>query len=131
MPEQSFQARCGHCNAVEHFQIGHDSTENSIEKAVKHLEGKTRIQVRSIIQKHHIDKAEYGFALYACPKCQTLYNPFAIKIEYDDIMLFQPFYKCNQCNSTLMKISAAVESYACKQCGEKQLSTIPDPDIHE
>ena len=126
MPEHSFDTICGHCNTVEHFQIGHDDTENSIEKALRHIQGKTRIQVRSILKNHTVNNAEYGFALYSCPKCQTLHNPFTVKIEYDDIMLFQPFYKCQQCNSTLLKATDPVESYACKQCAKKQLSTSTD-----
>lgn len=125
MPEQSFDTQCGHCHTVEHFHIGHDSTETSIEKVVKHLQGKTQIQIRSIIRKHQIDLAEYGFALYACPKCQTLYNPFDVKIEYDQIMLFQPFYKCDQCNATLKKATEDISAYACKKCGQKQLTSTP------
>lgn len=125
LPEQSFDTRCGHCNAVEHFQIGHDNSENDIEKALTHIQGKTRKQVRSILKKHTLNHTEYGFALYTCPKCQTLHNPFTIKIEYDDIMLFQPFYKCQQCNSTLIKATEPVTSYCCNHCGQKQLSGTP------
>lgn len=123
MSIQSFDAQCQHCHSIEHFKIGHDDNEDSIEKAIDHLQGKTQIQVRSIIKKHKINRAEYGFTLFVCPQCQILYNPFSVKVEYDNIMLFQPFHKCGRCNSTLIKATEPVETYACKQCGEKQLST--------
>ena len=116
MSEQSLQIECQHCHAVEHFKVGHDDNIDSIEKAVEQLQGKTQIQTRSIIKKHNIDNAEYGFDPYACPQCQTLHNPFAVKIEYDEIMLFQPFYKCALCNSTLVKATEPVAAYACKKC---------------
>lgn len=122
MSKQTFQTQCSHCHNIAEFHLGHNSTEDSIDQAIEHLHGKTQIQVRSIIKNHQINKAEYGFALYACPKCQTLYNPFAVTIEYDGMMLFQPFYKCNQCNSTLTKTSESIESFSCKHCGEKQLT---------
>ena len=121
MPIQSLNIQCQHCHSKEHFKIGHDDNQDSIEKAIDQLHGKTQIQVRSIIKKHTIDHAEYGFALFVCPECQILYNPFSVKIEYDNIMLFQPFHKCARCNTTLIKATEAVENYACKQCGEKQL----------
>ena len=123
MSEQSLQIKCGHCHTTEQFKIGHDDGMDTLQKAVAMLQGKTQIQVRSILRNHKIDHAEYGFALYACPKCQTLHNPFDVKVEYDEIMLFQPFYKCQRCNSTLLKATEPVASYACRQCGEKQLST--------
>ncbi len=124
MAIETFQTRCKNCHAAENFKIGHDDSEDSLDKAVEHLQGKTQIQVRSILRKHKVDTAEYGFALYHCPKCQTLYNPYAVRVEYDDIMMFQPFYKCPQCDSTLHKATSPIENYACKQCGEKQLSRI-------
>lgn len=57
--------QCQHCQSVEQFKVGHDEQQDSIAKAVENLQGKTQIQVRSIIRKHHIDNTEYGFALFA------------------------------------------------------------------
>ncbi len=119
-----FQTRCNKCHTTENFKIGHDDSEESLDKAVEHLQGKTQIQVRSILRKHKVDTAEFGFALYHCPKCQILYNPYAVRVEYDDIMVFQPFYKCSVCDTTLQKATQAIENYACKQCAGKQLSRI-------
>jgi len=123
MPIKSIDAQCQQCQSKEHFKVGHDDNEDSIDKAIENLHGKTQIQVRSIIRKHKVNQAEYGYALYVCPECQILYNPYSVKVEYDDIMLFQPFHKCSRCNSTLIKATNAIEAYACKQCGEKQLKT--------
>ena len=125
MSISSFQTYCNHCQAVETFQLGHDDAQDTLQKALDHLQGKTQIQVRSILKKHKVDLAEYGYALYHCPECQTLYNPYAVKVEYDDIMLFQPFYKCPKCNTTLQKAAQTIENYACKQCGKKQLEKKP------
>lgn len=121
MAIQSLDVQCGHCHAEEHYKIGHSDNEDRIEKAIDSFQGKTQIQIRSIIKKHTINSAEYGFALFNCPECQTLFNPFSVEIEYDDIMLFKPFHKCGQCNSTLIRATKPVESYVCKHCGEKQL----------
>lgn len=121
MAIQSLDIQCEHCHAEEHYKIGHEDSEDSIEKAIDCFQGKTQIQIRSIIRKHTINKAEYGFALFTCPDCHTLFNPYAVEIEYDDIMLFKPFHKCGPCNSTLIRATEAIESYACKQCGKKQL----------
>ncbi len=121
MAIDSFDAQCKQCQSIQHLKTGHDDKEDSIDKATEQLHGKTQIQVRSIIRKHKVDSAEYGFALFVCPQCQILYNPYSVKVEYDDIMLFQPFHKCQRCNTTLLKATEAVETYACKQCGEKQL----------
>ncbi len=123
MSVKSIDAQCQHCHSKVHFKIGHDDKEESIEKAIDNLTGKTQIQVRSIIRKHTIDNAEYGYALFVCPDCQILYNPYSVKVEYDNIMLFQPFHKCQRCNSTLIKATNTIEAYACEQCGEKQLTT--------
>lgn len=123
MPIIEFDAQCNHCHSKEHFKTGHDDNEDCIEKAVDSLQGKTQIQVRSIVRKHKIDSAEYGFMLFACPECQILYNPYSVKVEYDNIMLFQAFHKCPRCNTTLVKATEPIATYACKQCGEKQLST--------
>ena len=88
MSIKSIDVQCQHCHSEEHFKIGHDDKEDTIEKAIDNLQGKTQIQVRSIIKKHKIDSAEYGFALFVCPECQILYNPYSVKVEYDNIMLF-------------------------------------------
>ena len=121
MSIKTVDVQCQHCQATEHYKIGHDDSEDSIEKAVEKLQGKTQIQVRSIIRKHQLDNAEYGFALFACPDCRILYNPYSVRVEYDNIMVFQPFHKCQRCNTTLIKAGEDIESYACRQCGETQL----------
>ncbi|MCW8931831.1 MAG: hypothetical protein OQL19_16560 [Gammaproteobacteria bacterium] len=123
MTVQSLDVQCQHCHSKTQFKIGHDDNQETIEKAIDNLQGKTQIQVRSIIKKHTIDAAEYGFALFACPECKILYNPYSVKVEYDNIMLFQPFHKCSRCNTTLIKATEAIEAYACKQCGEKKLTS--------
>ena len=121
MAIQSLDIQCGHCHSEEHYKIGHDENEQSIDKAIDNFQGKTQIQIRSIIRKHKINKAEYGFALFSCPECHTLFNPYSVEIEYDEIMLFKPFHKCGHCNSTLIRAADPIESYTCKQCGQKQL----------
>lgn len=88
MPIQSLNIQCRHCHSKEHFKTGHDDNQDSIEKAIDQLQGKTQIQVRSIIKKHTIDHAEYGFALFVCPECQNLYNPFSVKRQYYVISTF-------------------------------------------
>lgn len=123
MSIKSIEAQCQNCQASEHFKIGHEDSEDSIEKALEQLHGKTQIQVRSILKKHKLDKAEYGFALFVCPDCQILYNPYSVKVEYDNIMLFQPFHKCQRCNSTLIRATEDISHYACKQCAAKQLQS--------
>lgn len=129
MSIQLLDTQCKHCHAKEHFKIGHDDKEDTIENAIDQLQGKTQIQVRSIIKKHSIDNAEYGFALFVCPECRILYNPYSVRVEYDNIMLFQPFHKCARCNTTLVKAREPVEAYNCKQCGEKQLGNCSDISI--
>ncbi len=124
MAIQSLDIQCGHCHSEEHYKIGHDENEQSIDKAIDNFQGKTQIQIRSIIRKHKINKAEYGFALFSCPECHTLFNPYSVEIEYDEIMLFKPFHKCGHCNSTLIRAAEPIEYYACKQCGQKQLHKI-------
>ncbi len=121
MTIHSLDIQCTQCHSKEHFKTGHDDNEDSIEKAIEQFHGKTQIQVRSIIRKHKIDNAEYGFALFACPQCQILYNPYSVKVEYDNIMLFQPFHKCQRCNTTLVKATDPIKTYACRKCGKKQL----------
>ncbi|MCU7834604.1 MAG: hypothetical protein KZQ83_05040 [gamma proteobacterium symbiont of Taylorina sp.] len=115
MPEQSIEVECSHCHEAAHYKLGHDS---DIDEALTHLKGKTQIQIKSIIKNHKLDKAEYGYALYACPKCLSLYNPYDVRVEYDEIMLFQPFYKCQQCNITLTKAKQPYTDYICKECGQ-------------
>lgn len=122
MPVRPLIIQCKHCHAEDHFKLGHDDKEDSIEKAIDNFQGKTQIQLRSIIRKHQVNSAEYGYALFNCPDCHTLFNPYAVEIEYDDIMLFKPFHKCGTCNSTLMRANEKfIDSYSCRQCGEKQL----------
>lgn len=117
MSRESLDIQCEHCHSIEYFKLGPDGAENIEQAANNHVQGKTQIQAKSIIRKHSIDRAEYAYALYTCPACKTLYNPYAIKIEYDEIMLFQPFYKCQKCNTTLVKAEEPYTSYACKHCG--------------
>jgi len=124
MTIQSLNIECEHCHSEEHYKIGHDENEQSIDKAIDNFQGKTQIQIRSIIRKHKINKAEYGFALFSCPECHTLFNPYSVEIEYDEIMLFKPFHKCGHCNSTLIRAAEPIEHYVCKQCGQKQLHKI-------
>lgn len=97
--------------------MGHDG-EDKIEDALKHLKGKTQIQIKSIIKNHKIDKAVFGYTIYTCPKCQILNNPYNVRVEYDDIMIFQPFYKCRQCNVTLVKAEEPYTSYICGECAK-------------
>jgi len=124
MAIQSLDIQCGHCHSEEHYKIGHNENEHSIEKTIDNFQGNTQIQIRSIIRKHTINKAEYGFALFSCPECHTLFNPYSVEIEYDEIMLFKPFHKCGHCNSTLIRAAEPIEHYVCKQCGQKQLHKI-------
>jgi DNA replicative helicase MCM subunit Mcm2 (Cdc46/Mcm family) len=118
MPIQTFEIQCQQCQQIETFKAGHDDVENSIEKAVPHLQGKTQIQVKSIIRKHQIDQAVYGYAAFSCPDCHTIYNHYSVKVEYDNIMLFQPFHKCPNCNNTLLKISTLPKTHICQQCAD-------------
>ena len=113
--EQSLDIQCAHCHDTAHYKMGH-SGEDDIKAALKNIKGKTQIQVKSIIKNHNIDKATFGYSLYACPKCQTLSNPYDIRVEYDDIMVFQPYYKCQHCNVTLVKAEEPYTSYVCSKC---------------
>ena len=117
MSEQALDIQCSHCQNTAHYKVGHDG-EDKIEAALKHLKGKTQIQIKSIIKNHKIDQAVFGYTIYACPKCQTLSNPYDVRVEYDDIMIFQPFYKCQQCNVTLVKAQQPYTAYSCNQCGQ-------------
>ncbi|MCK5663821.1 MAG: hypothetical protein KAI17_10055 [Thiotrichaceae bacterium] len=115
--ELSLEIQCTHCHDTAHYKVGH-SGENEIKQALDNIKGKTRIQIKSIINNHKIDKFEFGYRLYACPKCRTLSNPDDIRVEYDEIMIFQPFYKCQQCNLTLVKAEEPFTSYVCSKCGQ-------------
>ncbi len=121
MAIEALDIQCSHCQSEEHFKLGHRDNEDTIEQAIDNFQGKTQIQIRSIIKKHRINHAQYGFTLFNCPECNTLYNPFTIELEYDDIMLFKPFHKCPQCNSTLIKAGKTIDSYTCKQCHQQHL----------
>jgi len=113
--------QCTHCHAQEPYKIGHDDNEDSIEKAIDCFQGKTQIQIRSIIRKHKVNNARYGFALFTCPECHTLFNPYTVEVEYDDTMLFKPFHKCGECNTTLVRVGNPTEAYTCKACQQVQL----------
>jgi predicted RNA-binding Zn-ribbon protein involved in translation (DUF1610 family) len=124
MTIQTITIQCQHCHTQEQYKVGHSNSENTLVEAIDNFHGKTQIQLRSIIKKHHIDKAEFGYALFNCPECQTLYNPYAVEVEYDEIMLFKPFHKCQSCNTTLIRTTEAISTYTCKHCGEQQLHKI-------
>ncbi|MCK5696863.1 MAG: hypothetical protein KAI02_01800 [Gammaproteobacteria bacterium] len=121
MAIQLLKMQCQHCHAQEAYKMGHEEAETSIEKATDCFQGKTQIQIRSIIRKHTINSAKYGFSVFTCPECQTLFNPYSVEIEYDDIMLFKPFHKCGECNTTLIQVDDLTKSYTCQKCQQVQL----------
>ena len=118
MAIQSFDVQCEHCHAQEQFKIGFADKDDTIEKAIDNFHGKTQIQIRSIIKKHTINNSRYGYALFTCHECHTLFNPYTVEIEYDDIMLFKPFHKCEPCNATLVRVDRTIDSYSCKHCNK-------------
>ncbi len=117
MPEQSLDIECSHCHNTAHYKVGHDG-EDKLEASLEHLKGKTKIHIKSLIAKHKIDKADFGYTIYTCPTCHTLSNPYDVRVEYDEIMVFQPFYKCQKCNITLVKAKEPYTSYTCRECGK-------------
>ena len=119
MAIQSIKIQCQQCHNQEPFKVGYDDKEDSIDKAIKNFQGKTQIQLRSIIKKHTINQAQYGYAIFQCPQCGRLYNHYFAEVEYDNIMLFKPFHKCSTCNSTLLRISEPPQSYTCQQCAQQ------------
>jgi hypothetical protein len=123
MSIQLLDAQCQHCQTLVHFKIGHDENEDTLAQAIDHFQGKTQIQIRSLLKKHTMNHSDYGFSLFVCSDCQRVYNPFTVTIEYDDIMLFKPFHQCQQCHITLLPIKPDdIEQCHCSHCGEKQLT---------
>lgn len=91
---------------------------------MNHFKGKTRLHISSLQKKHNIDHSEFGYEIYACPKCHILSNPYAVEVEYDQLMLFKPFYKCEACNTTLEKAAKPYAEYCCSACGKEGLQQL-------
>ena len=67
----------------------------------------------------------FGFEILTCTRCKTLKNQYTITVEYDDIMVFKPYYKCQECGTTLEKIAGPIEENlsdkCCSSCGKQDL----------
>jgi DNA-directed RNA polymerase subunit RPC12/RpoP len=117
--------KCKHCSNEEVFKLGPNEGEDSLDKAKEHFKGKTKLHISSLQKKHKIDSSKFGYEILVCPNCQTLKNQYTVEVEYDQLMVFKPFYKCQQCGSTLEKIVAPLEenirTKCCSSCGEKDL----------
>lgn len=118
-------AKCSQCGKRHIFYSGHPPDEETLSQALKHFKGKTRLNIKGILQQHQIDRTLYGYALYVCPQCRILYNPYTIEIEYDNLLIFKPGHKCQHCYTTLQKTDPLQEGtatdkqsqYICEICG--------------
>ncbi|MFK5892603.1 MAG: hypothetical protein QM504_05235 [Pseudomonadota bacterium] len=116
--------KCKACSVEKEFKVGREASEKSLDNAMEHFKGKTKLHIKSLQKKHKIDKSEFGYAIYACPKCHTLRNPYTVEVEYDQLMVFKPFYKCQECNSSLVKALEPIEEYSCSACGNEGLQQV-------
>ncbi len=113
---------CAHCQQDYPFLIGHEEGEDTLEAAMKHFKGKTRLHIKGILKKHQLDAYRFGYEILACESCKILENPYTVEVEYDSIMLFRPYYKCQRCYQSLtLADHQNLEKYCCKQCGQPLL----------
>ncbi len=113
--------KCTDCASEKNYKIGPEEGENTLSDAMSHFKGKTKLHVSSLMKKHKIDGSEFGYEIFKCPKCNTLNNLYAVEVEYDQLMVFKPFFKCQVCNTTLEKAAKPYEQYSCTECGKKSL----------
>lgn len=121
--------KCQNCSNEETFKIGTENIDDTLEDAKNNFKGKTKLHISSLQKKHTINSSQFGYEILTCTKCKTLKNQYTVTVEYDDIMVFKPYYKCQECGSTLEKLTRPIEDNltdkCCTYCGNTDL-TISD-----
>jgi len=115
---------CKNCDYGESFMLGVGMQYESLMNLISCLKGVTRNKVVDILENHNVMDGEFEHRLYACPNCNTLHERFYVHLDYDDGKVFEVAFRCGKCRTPLEVVDEnvlALERYACKSCGKREL----------
>ena len=112
---------CESCGHSDEYMLGVGMTYSSLENVIEEVPFSNREHVLSILKRDDLMKTDFSHSLYACPKCETLFERFHYRIVYGDSEVYKSEHKCSLCKTKLVIARNNISKYRCPKCKARTL----------
>jgi len=112
---------CESCNHSKEYMLGVGMIYSSLENVIEEVQTAKRGYVLSLLKRKDLIKTDYSHSLFACPKCEILYDRFSYKIVYGNNEVLESEYNCSRCKTKLILARENVSKYRCPKCNTYSL----------
>jgi len=119
---------CSSCGHAQRFVMGIGFAYGSLRDVLSEIPKHYRVRVLAILDSPEYENAEYGHALFHCPKCHGRYSRFHFQIRFGQSQVFASTHSCPKCrvemeheNLSEEEEETAYRLWPCVRCGKTTL----------
>ena len=114
-------SHCSHCNDYKEYTLGVGMMFSELENIIDLFSPRTRSNISNLQNENVIQNTDFSYELFECSHCDTVHSRLNLEITYDQNKIYAASYRCYECKRALKRTKKEIESFKCRNCGNRTL----------
>ena len=114
-------SHCSHCDDYKEYTLGVGMMFSELENIIDLFSQKTRSKISDLKNENVIQNTDFSYELFECSQCDTVHSRLNLEITYDENKVYAASYRCYECKGALRRTEKEIESFKCRNCGNRTL----------